>query len=50
MTVKEKLLQELACAIDAVYGDAAEEDAEENPITSNDIDAVAKKTKFYLDL
>ena len=50
MSVKEKLLQELACAIDAVYGDEAEKDVDENPITSSDIDAVARKTKFYLDL
>ena len=50
MSVKEKLLQELACAIDAVYGDQAEKDVDENPITSSDIDAVARKTKFYLDL
>lgn len=50
MTVKEKLLQELSCAIDAVYGDQAEEDVEDNPISSSDIDAVARKTKFYLDL
>ena len=50
MTVKEKLLQELECAINAVYGDVADQDADEVEIEAADVEAIAKKTKFYLDL
>lgn len=53
MTIKEKLLQELACAIDDTFGAEAEKEyLEENDDLINewDIDAIAKKVKFYLDL
>lgn len=49
MTNKEKLLQEFACAITAELGDIAEEEFE-NKIEKGDIDAIARKVKWYLDL
>lgn len=49
MTNKEKLIQEFTCAITAVFGD--NEDKEfENDITKGDIDMIAHKVKFYMDL
>jgi len=51
MTVKERLLQEIECAINAVLGDNADkEDGEEYNVDSADVDLIAKKTKFYMDL
>lgn len=49
MTKKERLLQEFKCAISAVLGDTEEEEFE-NDITKGDIDMIAHKVKFYLDL
>ena len=50
MTVKEKLMQELECTIDSVLGDYAEEEYEYTKITNSDIDEIARKLKWYLNL
>ena len=50
MTVKEKLLTELSCAIVAVYGDDADKEVEQVELTKEDLQAIAKKVAFYLDL
>ena len=51
MTVKEKLLEELECAINAVLGDYANQEFEEEYVVdAEDIDQIAKKVKFYMDL
>ena len=50
MTVKEKLIQEFGCAITAVLGDEADKGTEDVEISESDIDAIAKKVKFYMDL
>ena len=51
MTVKERLLEEVECAINAVLGDYAEmEDEEEYKVDRGDIEMIAKKTMFYMDL
>ena len=48
MTVKEKLLEEFEAAINAVYGDIADDEYTEDSITVNDIDAIRRKVLFYL--
>lgn len=50
MKVKEKLKDEFCCAIAAVLGDLEDLDVSEYEITGSDIDTIAKKVKFYLDL
>jgi len=50
MTIKEKLIQEFGCAITAILGDDADKEAEDVEISKADIDAIAKKVKFYMDL
>jgi len=50
MTVKEKLIQEFGCAITAVFGDEADKETEDVEISKSDIEAIAKKVKFYMDL
>ena len=52
MTIKEKLLEEFECAINAVYGDLADYDYETNKdwIINKDINDIAMKVKFYLGL
>ena len=50
MKVREKLLQEFEAAINAELGDLAEEEAENATIGTGDIDLIANKVKFYLDL
>ena len=51
MTVKERLLEEIECAINAVLGDCAEmEDGEEYTVDRSDLEMIAKKTAFYMDL
>ena len=60
-TIKEILLREFECAIDAVYGTKADkeidsellnvvtlDDALTEEVDSADIDEIAKKVKFYL--
>lgn len=50
MTICEKLLQEFGCAIYAVLGDVAHKEFEDDTqISSEDLIAIAKKVKFYLD-
>ena len=50
MTIKEKLLSELECAINAVYGDTADNEYTTDQVGAGDIDAIAHKVKFYMDL
>ena len=49
MTKEEKLMQEFECAIYAVLGDAKEEEFDDD-ITAGDIQLIAQKVMFYLDL
>ena len=49
MTVKEKLIEELSCAIDAVLGEEAEKEFGETTMDSSDLLAIARKANFYLD-
>lgn len=48
MTEKEKLLKEFEAAINAILGDDADKDSEEVALREGDIDAIARKVKFYL--
>ena len=48
MTIKEKLLEELNCAILSAYGDKEDKQYEDGDITSDDIDYIAHKVKFYM--
>jgi len=51
MTVKERLVEEFTCAINAVLGELAEaEDEEEYKVDKEDINLIAKKVLFYMDL
>ena len=50
MTVYEKLKEEFGCAIMAILGDMADNDFDPENIAADDIDAIARKVKFYLDL
>ena len=50
-TVKERILQEVECAIAAVLGDNEEkEDGEEYHVSAGDINEIARKVKWYMDL
>lgn len=49
VTKREKLLEELGCAITATLGSLEDEEFK-NDITKSDIDTIAHKVKFYLDL
>ena len=49
MTIKEKLLQEFECAINAIYGDRAEEEFSDEEVGEADLIAIAQKVAFYLD-
>lgn len=48
MTVEEKLIEELRAAIKAVFGDEAEKEFDEDSVAPSDIDAIARKAKFYM--
>lgn len=48
MDTKEKLLKEFACAINAVLGEDAE--SEDYEVDASDINEIAHKVKFYMDL
>ena len=50
MTVKEKLLQEYEAAINAVFGDIADYEADTVEIERGDLEAIKNKVAFYLDL
>lgn len=50
MTVKEKLLEEISCAITSVFGDVAEQEYSVGKVDKNDLKLIANKTSFYLDL
>lgn len=49
MTKKEKLMEEFECAINAVFGSLADEEYASD-ICAEDINAIAHKVKFYMDL
>lgn len=49
MTIQEKLEQEFSAAIQSVLGDVADQEFEDN-IRNADIDEIARKVKFYLDM
>ena len=51
-TNKEKLLEEFEVAIVAIFGDLSDEEYNEDTdtdISAGDIDAIARKVKFYMD-
>ena len=48
MTVREKLLEEFGCAISAILGDQEDKEYDDN-IDPADVDAIAKKVKWYLE-
>ena len=50
MTVKKRLLDEFECAINAVFGDEAEQEFDDVEFTEADLDLIVKKVKFYMDL
>lgn len=50
MTVYDKLKEEFGCAILAIFGDEADKEFENGSVSASDIDAIARKVKFYLDL
>ena len=50
MTVKEKLLQQFEAAINATFGDRADEDYDKYGMTKADLLAVTSKVTWYLDL
>lgn len=49
MTIYEKLLEEFGCAINAIFGDLADEEYDEEKVSKDDLMAIAKKVAFYLD-
>ena len=49
-SVRDRLIEEFDCAITAVLGDNEEKDEQEYQVDASDIDAIAKKVKFYMDL
>lgn len=49
-TVYEKLMEEFGAAIFACYGDVADATFTENEVSKSDIEKIAKKVIFYLDL
>lgn len=50
MTNREKLLEEFGCAISAVLGDLAEQEYCEGKVDKLDLDLIAEKVAFYMDL
>jgi len=50
MTIYEKLKEEFGCAISAIFGDVENEEYEEGKVTKDDLDLIARKVAFYLDL
>ena len=50
MTVYEKLKEEFGCAIVAILGDLAEQEYCEGKVDKLDLDLIANKVKFYLDI
>lgn len=49
-TVRDRLVEEFTCAINAVLGDVADEKYEAEKVRKGHIDLIADKVKFYLDL
>lgn len=50
MTVYDKLKEEFGCAIVAIFGDLADDEFDPEKVSAADIEAIARKVKFYLDL
>lgn len=50
MTIYEKLMEEFGCAISSVLGDLAEQEYCEGKVDKLDLELIAKKVAFYLDL
>lgn len=50
MTIKERLMEEFECAIMATFGDKADKKEEEVELSKFDIDSIAMKVKWYMDL
>lgn len=50
MTIKEKLLQEFGAAINAEFGSYGDNEWEDGMVSGAEIEDVAHKVKFYLDL
>ena len=52
MTIKELLMVEFECAINAVFGDVADKEIEPSElcdeVSKEDIDYIVKKVKFYI--
>lgn len=49
-TVKEKLMVEFECAINAVFGSLAEKECDLVDIDARDLEAIKNKVAFYLDI
>ena len=50
MTIKEKLLQEFEASISATFGSRENDEYETDEVSASDIDYIAHKVKFYMDL
>ena len=50
MTVYDKLKEEFGCAIVAILGDLADQEYCECKVDELDLNLIANKVKFYLDL
>lgn len=50
MTLKEQLLQEFECAIEAIFGGDTDKEFNIEEIDANTLNAIARKVAFYLDL
>lgn len=48
--LRNKLADEFACAINAVFGDLADKPFEEVEVTNDDLIAIAKKVAFYIGI
>ena len=49
MTIKEELVQQFECAINATFGDMGEEEFDISKVSKSDITNIADKVCFYLD-
>lgn len=47
-SVKDKLLEEFGCAINAVLGYVAQEEFSTEKVEKGDLEAIARKVAFYL--
>lgn len=49
-TVKERLVREFGCAVTAILGDIADQDAEDTPVSEGDLLGMMRKMMFYMDI